>query len=162
MRRFGLFVVLQWCGILAFSQSPTTHPGTPQASPYKPSASLPQFDFTSRRTRQFTPSTQSWKIDPLYGLNSAQNEASAQGDMNQHFHAPTMDTSTLLAMLRPSPSILLSPSPKAKLEPIPTQWPNAKIELIPTTWPDVTVQPVTGSSSKSDATKLWATRAILR
>lgn len=36
--------------------------------------------------------------------------------------------------------------PKAKAEPIPTQWPNAKVEQIPTQWPGIKLQPVDSQS----------------
>ena len=158
MRRFALLVVLQWWGILAFSQSPTIN-GTPQASPHKPSVPLPLFDFNSHQTRHITPSTQFWKMDSLSGLNS-ENQTSAQGDANQVFHAPPISSSTLLAMMAPHPLVPLPLSllpnriwPTAKSEPIPTQWPNAKFEQIPIVWPDLKIQPLAISNSSSVPSK---------
>jgi hypothetical protein len=155
MRRFALFAVLQCCGILAFSQSLTTKPGTAQASPNKPSFPLPLFDFNSRQTPQITLSTKFWKMDSPDGLNAVQNQTGAQGDASQLFRVPPMNTGTLLAM-SPLYSSIVLPSPlsnriwpNAKSEPIPTQWPNAKFEQIPTTWPDLKMLPLAGSNSSA-------------
>ena len=144
MRRLAVLLVIHWCGILAFSQSPTNNFGTQQASPRRPANPRQQFDFNGHRTRQVTPSTPFWKMD-FSSLDSAQNQMNARGNAGQLSHAPAINTASLFAMVRPAPSILPSPLlpsplPMAKLEPIPTQWPNARFELIPTTWPDLKIQ----------------------
>ena len=133
MRRLAVVVVIHWCSILAFSQSPTDDLGVQQASPRQPAIPSQQFDFNGRQTRQVTPSTPFWKMD-FSSLASAQKQISAQ-DTDQQFHAPTINTGNLLAMLPPSPF------PTAKPEPIPTRWPKARIEQIPTTWPALKMQP---------------------
>ena len=133
MRRLAVVVVIHWCGIMAFSQSPTHELGVHQASPRQPAIPSQQFDLNGRQTRQVTPSTPFWNMD-FSSLASAQMQISAQ-DTGQQFHAPTINTGSLLAMLPPSPF------PAAKLEPIPTQWPKARIEQIPTTWPALKMQP---------------------
>jgi hypothetical protein len=147
MRRFVLLLVLQGCGILAFGQLPATNPGPPQSFPHKP-----LFEMNGRESPQITPPAKFW-IDSLSGLKSAQNQTIATGDVNQILHAPNMDASTVWTPLRPSPSILTSPLPIAKLEPIPTQWPNAKLEQIPTTWPNLKLKQASDSNSISAPSK---------
>ena len=122
---------------------------TPQASP-RFSVPQQQFDFSGHQTGQVTPLAELWKLDSPYDLTAEQNQTSAQGGANQHFHVPPLNTSGLLAMLD-SPSIRPSPLsnriwPSAKFVPIPTQWPNAKFERIPTTWPDLKMEPITASN----------------
>jgi hypothetical protein len=138
MWRFALFIVLQGCGFLTFSQVPAANSRPPQSLPL-----LPQFEMNGPRPSEITPTTRFW-ISSFSGMKSAQDPIRAAGDVNQLLHAPAMDASTVWASPRHSPA-----SPIAKLEPIPTQWPNAKFEQIPTTWPNLKLQHAAESSSIS-------------
>lgn len=143
MRQFALLVVLQGSCILAFSQSPATPPVQPQSSSLKP-----LFEVNGS---QLTPPARFW-IGPLSGLKT-QNPKNATGDVNQLLHAPRMSTTTVWVPPRPSTPTQPSPSPMAKLEPIPTQWPDAKFEQIPTTWLNLKFKQVVESNSISPSSK---------
>lgn len=151
MRRFALFVVLQWFGMMAFSQSMAIAPGTSPSSSDKPSAPQTTFNF-SGQFEQISPSPESRNTDFCRGLNANQSQASAQVDVNQLFHVPCVNLNTHLMMTRnnlPASPSLTGPSPNARLEPIPTQWPNAKVEQIPTTWPNLKMQQIAGQNPGS-------------
>jgi hypothetical protein len=147
MSRSALFAVFQWFCIMAFCQSMAITPGNAQASSDKPSAQQSLFNFNSGQFGQISLYAESRNMDSCYDLNANQKQTSAQADVNQLFHMPCMNPSTLpeIAHIKlPASPLLTGHFPNAKLEPIPTQWPDAKVEQIPTTWPNLKVRQIAG------------------
>ncbi len=156
MRRFVLFAVLQWFGILAFCQSAAVTPGTAQASPDVPLPPQSLFSFNGAQFGQVGQnflSTKQGNMPTCEEQVQSQNKARSQVDFNQLFNMSCMDMrpkDVAIARIElPLSPLSTRKWPDAHFGPIPTQWPDAKVEQIPGAWPNLKMLPI--AEQKTDS-----------
>jgi len=101
----------------------------------------PEFGRVEQATPQWTACSH---LAPAISKACVSSQAASRNSIPSAFSFDSARPSYgFLAQSDPQPLFPPSlPSPKAKGEPIPTQWPNAKLEPIPTQWPHLSLTPI--------------------
>ncbi len=106
---------------------------------------------TNRNDKKARPASPLGEVTPKLWL---ENHNSDKGDLaDREWHIDKMTTPQMLAIgMLPSP--LGEPTkPKAKIEPIPTEWPDLKMGPIPTTWPKLKMLLIESVKKETESNK---------
>ena|ERR1019366_4667973 len=150
--RFAFFAVFLCVGAKAICQSTAPTRLDPETAGKKPSVTQPWADFGKLPREMSTSYTASSKR--VFHWDDAQIS------LKEMFRAPALNVQAQPLLLAqngfPTFPMQFQPRPKAKLIPIPTEWPNARFEQIPTEWPDLKLQKTESQSGTSAAPRTTA------
>jgi hypothetical protein len=139
--RFAFFAVFLCVGAKAICQSTAPAYLSSEAAEKNPAVAQPWADFS--------------KLPPEMSFSNT-----AQLDLKGMLRASALNVQAQPLLLAqngfPSSPMQSQPRPKAKLIPIPTEWPNAAVKRIPTEWPDLKLQKTESQSSKFEVPRSLA------